>query len=392
MSSQQISPIPQGRRYAKPLAGSGLLVGASLGGLLLFIQLYMKSLGASTVLIGLISSLNAAGTLIGSLFWGAIADRVRRRPLLFITAAALSAAILVMVALPRVEVVLVTAFVRLFLFAGFTAVTIAIVSGASAQSRRGKNVSYVSSARAFGLAVGSMTAGFVLEWLGFRFGFLLIGLLAAVGALILLGLPQEPAPRLGRQRGSLQMIRAAGLIDLYVATMLRQMAVFGTFSLLYIYMDTLAIPTWLMGIVGSFNMLTQTGALLVFGRLADRFGRRRIFMLGFALSVATPCLFVLVPSAVGMALGYVSVGLSFSSLYIGSTAHIGDRVPPERQGTMLGLYESSRGLGGLFGPVLAGILVPTVGYTGMFLTMAGIALLGLLVMTIGYRPRRLTVR
>ena len=392
LDEPQTATLPEGRRYAKPLAGSAFLIGGALGGLMLFVQLYMKSLGASTVLIGLISSLNAAGTLFGSLFWGAISDRVRRRPLLFITAAAFSVAILVLMWLPGIETVLLTAFVRLFLFAGFSAIVIAIVSGASTQARRGKNVSYVSSARAFGIALGSMTAGFALEWLGFRYGFLLIGVLPAMSAVILLKLPHEPAPRFERQRGSFRMIRAAGLTDLYVATVLRQMAIFGTFSLLYIYMDTLAIPPWLMGILGSFNMLTQTGALILFGRLADRFGRRRIFMLGFALSVLTPCLFVLLPTAGGMALGYVSVGLSFSSLYIGSTAHIGDRVPQEQQGTMLGLYESSRGLGGLFGPLLAGALVPVTGYPGMFLTMAGIALLGYLVMTVGHRLRILTSR
>jgi len=354
---------------------------------MLFVQLYMKSLGASTVLIGLLASLNAAGTLFGSLFWGGVADRFRRRLLLFITTATFSAAILTLMLLPGIETVLVTAFIRFFLFAGFGTVMLAIVSGASTQARRGKNVSYVSSARAFGIALGSMAAGFALEWLGFRYGFLLIGILPVVGTLILLKLPREPAPRFERQRGSLKMIHSAGLTDLYIATILRQMAVFGTFGLLYVYMDSLAIPAWLMGVVGSLNMLTQTGALILFGRWADRFGRRRIFMLGFGLSVLTPCLFVLFPSAGGMALGYVTVGLSFSSLYIGSTAHIGDRVPQERQGTLLGLYESSRGLGGLFGPILAGVLVPVTGYPGMFLAMAGIALLGLLVMVIGNRLR-----
>ena len=52
---------------------------------------------------------------------------------------------------------------------------------------------------------------------------------------------------------------------------------------------------------------------------------------------------------------------------------------------MLGLYESSRGLGGLFGPV--------IGFMGMFLVMAAIAALGFMVMVLGKTVlgRRITV-
>jgi hypothetical protein len=66
-------------------------------------------------------------------------------------------------------------------------------------------------------------------------------------------------------------------------------------------------------------------------------------------------------------------------------APIGDRVPHERRGQMLGLYESSRGLGGLVSPV--------IGFMGMFLVMAAIAALGFMVMMLGKTVlgRRITV-
>jgi MFS family permease len=173
---------------------------------------------------------------------------------------------------------------------------------------------------------------------------------------------------------------SSGLTDLYIGTFLRQMAIHGSFSLLFVYMATLGIAPRYMGAVSALNTGTQVIGLIVFGRLADRIGRRRIFMLGFALSAVVPVVFVLASSTLGMALAYVTLGLSFSSLYIGSTAHIGDRVPKDRQGAMMGLYEMSRGGGGIIGPILAGILVPAIGYRGMFLSMAAIAGLGFLVL------------
>jgi MFS family permease len=384
-------PLPShpGRRFAVPLAGSATLIGGALGALTLFVQLYMKSLGASPVLIGLITSLNAAGVLLGSLLWGAVADRLRRKLLLCVAAACFSAGLLFMALRPGIEAVLVTAFLRLFMYAGFGAVMIAVVSSTSTDAHRAKNVSYVSSARALGVGLGSLSAGFALDSLGFPVSFLLTGLLPALALVFVAGLPAEPSFERTRQRGALHMARAAGLLSLYAATALRQMAILGAFSLLFVYMDTLDIPVWLMGIVGSLNMFTQTVALVAFGRLADRIGRRRVFLLGFALSILTPCMFVILTNAAGMAIGYITLGLSFSSLYIGSAAHIGDRVPLERHGTMLGLYESSRGFGGLFGPLIAGVLVPLVGYAGMFLAMAGIASIGLGILLLGdSRPSR----
>jgi MFS family permease len=350
---------------------------------MLFVQLYLKESGASTFVIGLAASLNAAGILIGSLVWGAACDRMRRKPLLVVTGIGFALAIGVLGFLPPAGVVLGSAFVRLFLFAGFGAVMMAIVSGVSSNARRGKNLSYVSSGRALGFAVGLITAGFLLERLGFRVGFAVIAVLPVVGMAFLATMPSETKGTRHRRQGAWRLALSAGLVDLYVGTVLRQMAIFGTFSLLFVYMDSIGIPPGTMGIVSSLNTLTQVVALILFGRLADRLGRRTIFMIGFALSVVTPCMFVLIPDVLGMALGYFTLGLSFSSLYIGSTAHIGDRVPQELQGTMLGLYESSRGLGGMFGPMIAGGLVPIVGFRGMFLAMAGIAVLGLLVMLLG---------
>jgi MFS family permease len=144
-------------------------------------------------------------------------------------------------------------------------------------------------------------------------------------------------------------------------------------------MDDLGISPIVMGSVSSLNTLTQVLALVGFGWVADRVGRRKVFLLGFGLSALLPCLLAVSSNVAMMALSYTVLGLAFSSLYIGSTAHIGDRVPVERQGTMLGLFEMARGFGGLLGPLLAGAIVPLVGFRGMFLTMAGVSGTGFLL-------------
>jgi len=372
-----------GRRRAIPLAASSLFIATSVGGLGLVVQLYLKSLGASTSIIGLVATLNSAGLLLGSWLWGTVSDFVKRRRLLAGLALSLSASIGLLAFLPPMNLVLGTALVRFLFFAGFSAVSVAIISAASRVDRRGKNLSYISSARALGFAAGTIATGYALEFLGFRTAFAICAVLPLAGLALLMLLPSENPVRLRDQRSARASVFKSGILDLLFATMLRQMAILGTFSLLYVYMDSIGIGPGVMGAISASNTATQVLALLLFGWLADRIGRRPIFMLGFALSVLTPCIFIFAASAWGMVAGYITLAFSFSSLYVGATSHIGDRIPHEQHGQMLGLYESSRGFGGIFGPILAGFTVPLLGFKGMFLLMAGIATLALIVMLAG---------
>ena len=375
--------LPGGRRRAVPLAASSLFVTAAAGGLGLVVQLYLKSIGTPVFFIGLVSTLNSAGLLLGSWLWGGVADRFNRRFLLMIFVAGLTLAISSLVFLPGVGVVLPTEFVRAMMLAGVSTVSVAVVSAASRVERRGKNLSYISSARALGFAAGNVLAGVVLDRLGFRPAFILVALLPIVGFLFIWLLPKENPAERREKMGAWKAILHSGLLDLYVATALRQMAMFGTIALLYVYMDSLGISISLMGVISATNTATQVVAVLVFGWLADRVGRRRVFLLGFFTSATVPLFFVLTTNVVGMIAGYVMLAISFSSLYVGAAAIIGDSVPPHRHGQMLGLYDSSRGLGGLFGPILAGVLVPLIGFEGMFAVMACIGGLGFIVMIFG---------
>ncbi len=353
----------------------------ALGATSLVLQLFLVSRGASTLLIGSLSSLNAAGILVGGLVWGTISDRMHRGRLLVFLALALTLVAGVLVALPPSFVALGSSFLQRLLLAGFTTVAVAIVSGASTVRRRGKNVSYIYSASAAGRALGLISIGFLLEQLGFRFSFAFIAALPLIGVLALRRLSDGSHSRehVGHT-WSWRQIWADGLGALYLAAGLRQMAVFGTISLLYVYMASIGITPGLMGVVSSLNTFMQIFALVAFGWLADRIGRPRIFIFGFAVSAVTPCLFAVLTSGYGMAISYLAHGLSFSALHVGSTAFIGDRTPPHRQGQMLGLFETSRGLGGLFGPIIAGALVPTVGFSGMFFAMASVGAVGFVVL------------
>ncbi|MBU1050678.1 MFS transporter [Candidatus Bipolaricaulota bacterium] len=376
-------PYPGGRRRAIPLAASSLLVAISVGGLGLVVQLYLKFLNTPLFFISFVSTLGFLGSLFGAWFWGTISDFVKRRRLLAFLTGGLSASILVLASLPSSYLVLASEMLRAIMFAGVTTVSIAVVSASSLPQRRGKNLSYVSASRSLGFAAGNMMSGFILERFGFSPTFILFAVLGFSAFGVIWLLPNEnPIERKPKVK-AWNAISTSGLFDLYLATALRQMAIAGTFSLLYIYMGSVGVAVSVMGIISGSNTAFQVPAILIFGWLADRMGRRRIFMLGFLFSAITPLVFVFAANTAGMIAGYMTLGLSFSSMYVGATAFIGDRVPQERHGQMMGLYESSRSLGGIFGPMIAGVTAPLIGFRGMFLVMAAIGGAGFLVMVVG---------
>lgn len=354
------------------------ILSSTAGGIIMLAQLYLKDLHASPLVISLLTSLVWMGALIGSTTWGTLADRYsRKRLLLLILMLSAGATGSLALLLPPAGV-LSAVFLRMLMVTGLAPVTMAIVSAVSTTDHRGRDLSYLSASRSTGSALGQVIAGFLLAGLGYQLSFLSLALFPIVACLFLLFLPRTEGTGRKERQSLSTSLKAGGLNGLYLSGALRQMGTSGTASLIFVYMATLGIPVGIMGTINAVGAGTSVLGMLVFGRLSDLVGRKTIFAFGFGISALVPVIFAFSRGGWGIALGYLILGMSFSSLYAGSTSYIGDRTPMERQGTMFGLFVSSRGVGGVIGPLIAGALTPLVGFRGMFLVMSGIALLGFL--------------
>ena len=370
-------------RWISPLVGIASLSSAA-GGSMMLAQLYLKTITPSPVAISLLTSFMWLGMLIGSGGWGTLADRYSKRTLLGIILGMSALATGLLGVLLPVPGVLTVAFLRVLMVTGISPIALAIISARSTMANRGRNMSYLTSSQSLGSALGSITAGFLLAAVGYRYGFIALAGLPLVAMLLVPSIPgAKVAARARVQRA--QLIKHNKLGGLYIGGILRQMGTTGSASLIFVYMASLGIPTGIMGTVNAVGAMTSIIGMLLFGRLADRVGRRAVFCLGFGLSALVPLVFASAHSAWGMALGYLTLGTGFSSLYTGSAAYIGDRIPVENQGAMLGLFDSSRGLGGVIGPLVAGTITTFLGFRGMFITMSGIAIIGLLLVIVSTR-------
>ncbi|MBF6125680.1 MFS transporter [Nocardia brasiliensis] len=102
------------------------------------------------------------------------------------------------------------------------------------------------------------------------------------------------------------------------------------------------------------------------GRVADRFGRRRVLLFGLALFVVAS-----VGAAAAWSIGALIVarfvqGAACAVLYTSTSTLVESLFPQGDRGKAIGWLYSVNGLGLAIGPVLGGLLVPSLGWQSIF--------------------------
>jgi MFS family permease len=342
-------------------------------------QLYLKELEASPIIISLGMSLLWLGILMGSALWGFLADRFSRRMILIVVLIGSFLTLGFLILLLPPSVFLAFRFVYALIMIGIVPATLSLVSSSASSSNRGGALSRIGFSRALGVTMGKLVGGFLLVIAGFRWSFATMAVLPIVALPIALALPRAPKKPMKKKNPLLAQLVHKRLRGLYLGVMLSEMGAVGSFSLVFVYMAILGIQEGTMGLVNALAPGMAMIGMLFSGRIADRVGRRKVFAIGFGLFVLGPLIFAFAHNSLGMGLGFALIGLSFGPYYIGSTAHIGDLIPVEHHGSSLGLFESSRAVGGVIGPLIAGGLVSILGFQGMFIVMASLAFLGFIL-------------
>ncbi len=339
-------------------------------------QLYLKEQGASTFVISLATTLLWLGILVGSAFWGELCDRVSTRSVLVgaLAGGFLSLGVLAFLLPPLLF--LAACFFCALIAIGAVPATMSMISSRSCVSHRGRALSTIGFSRSFGMAAGGILAGVLLATTGFRWTFLLLGCPFLLGLLFVFSLPRQQEHDIPLKRTSFSFLGVGRLRGLYLGVTLNQMGLLGSASLVFVHMSNIGITEGIMGVLAALAPTTAMLTMLLSGHLADHVGRKKVFVAGFGLIVLSPVVFAFSCNAPMMAVGFVIMGLSFGPFFVGSTAHIGDLTPANRQGVMLGFFESSRAIGGVLGPLVAGAITPLIGFKAMFLVMATVSLLG----------------
>ena len=134
-----------------------------------------------------------------------------------------------------------------------------------------------------------------------------------------------------------------------------------------------------MGWLPLTYILASAIFLLPLGRMADTWGRRRLFLLGMLLFTVSSLAMVFARSYVPLVGLRAGQGLGASLVFAGSTAMVTLAYPRERRGMAMGVAVAAAYLGQTTGPAIGGVIVFHSGWRGLFIVAAafGAFLVGL---------------
>lgn len=126
-------------------------------------------------------------------------------------------------------------------------------------------------------------------------------------------------------------------------------------------------------------LLAVTILIVAAGKIGDLFGRKRIFLIGIALFSVAALASGLAQSLWMIIFARIIQGLGAAILMSMSIALIGDSVPKEKIGSVMGLMGTMSAVGTASGPSLGGFLINTYGWRSVFFLMSAIGILSFFV-------------
>src|SRR3954454_20429132 len=124
----------------------------------------------------------------------------------------------------------------------------------------------------------------------------------------------------------------------------------------------------LSGLQWTVNAYTLTFAVLLLtgAALGDRFGRRRLLLIGIAIFSAASAAAALAPSILALDVARAAQGLGGAIVMPLTLTILSASVPAERRGVALGIWGGISGLAVAFGPLVGGAVVNGLSWHWIF--------------------------
>jgi EmrB/QacA subfamily drug resistance transporter len=143
--------------------------------------------------------------------------------------------------------------------------------------------------------------------------------------------------------------------------------------------DELAMDAVLLSWIPMAYLMASAALVLTFGRIADMFGRKRMYLIGTVGLIVTSILAAYANSGAMIIACRLLQGVSAAMVYGTHIAIISSAYPPEQRGRMIGLTVSVIYVGLTCGPFLGGWLIGLFGWRAAFLVHVPTSVAALIV-------------
>ncbi len=138
-------------------------------------------------------------------------------------------------------------------------------------------------------------------------------------------------------------------------------------------------PVGVVGWVAIAYLLTLSSLLIIFGHLADRIGRARMYAYGFTVFIIGSALCGLAPSIMVLIVSRILQASGAAMLQANSVALVTAYTPPRERGRAIGVQAAAQALGLSAGPAVGGGLLALFSWRALFYVNLPIGILGTLL-------------
>ncbi len=133
--------------------------------------------------------------------------------------------------------------------------------------------------------------------------------------------------------------------------------------------------------------LATSAMLMPMGRLSDMFGRKLVYLLGFAVFALMALVGGLSQSLGFLIVVKIAQGLASAGIQANSMALITEVFPDRERGKAMGMYMAIIGTGAVSGPMFGGILVSNFGWRSIFFAVMSVAILSMICTAVVLKGR-----
>lgn len=339
----------------------------------------VEAYGATTSQAGLVTGIFIIGTLTGRLFIGRLIDSIGRKRTLLMGLTFFTLTILLYFLQWGVGFLLLTRFVHGLGMGLSSTATGTIVAQVIPPARKGEGIGYYSMSSTLATAIGPFVGLLLSQHTNFSVIFILcfvIGLISLFSSLMV-DVPEAASPELVRGFSLKSFVEPKALP---IALIIGLAAL--SYSSVLSYINFYANELDLLEAASVFFLVYSVAVLLsrpITGKLMDRRGANVVMYPAIALFSIGLLVLSQADSAWTLLLSGVLIGLGFGNIQSGTQAIAVKASPPHRMGMATSTFFIALDAGLGFGPYFIGLLIPLMGFSQLYLGLAGLVFITLYV-------------
>lgn len=373
------------------------IAGIAFSEIMPFLSLYINTLGNfSHQQLNFWSGIVYSGTFIVSAvvspWWGKLADKKGRKPMILRAGIGMSVVIACVGLVQNVWQLLLLRMLQ-GVFAGFISNSNALVATETPKTNSGQALGTIASATTAGTLLGPLVGGALTSIFSYRITFMITGSLLLLCSILVLFFVHEDdfkpvtAKKLDKASGVIKSLRSPHLIfGLLLTTLIIQAANNSINPIVSLYVRQLlnghGNVVFISGVIAALPGIATFLVASRFGALGDKIGTHKIIVAGFIAASIFFFLTAFVRNTVELGILRFLVGFSDACLFPQVQTMLTKNSPAAVTGRIFSWNQSAMYIGNIVGPLLGSFVSGMFNYSMVFIVTTVIVLINLLLFRI----------